>query len=342
MTVRQTLIPQAVRVGKPKIGHTAGIQTVIPASLSAFPRRIYWCDMVSPLMGSKRRFAVLQCEDLPKWKHGDLLWEQLLGEPGDEWVSYHCCSGEFPVASDGVFDGYVISGSHYMATEFAQHPWMKTLFEFIATGLERQHKMFGACFGHQAAALALGGTVARNPAPGQFVYGVHEAVWSNDALHQDYVMAALGSNTETPPPVRIMKSHGQQVVDLPSGATVLASSEACAIEMFQFGTFLGFQGHPELTAIHLRSLIEPAILDSGTISEQQAQQAETTFAKHVANQQSSLHAQSCNYCEALATVPIQIDFYGDRGATLARGKHPCAEPRSHQILRRIIRSFLDA
>jgi len=52
-------------------------------------------------------------------------------------------------------------------------------------------------------------------------------------------------------------SHQDQVVQLPSNATVIASSDYCPNAAFQIGdNVLGFQGHPEFIRGYSRQLME--------------------------------------------------------------------------------------
>jgi GMP synthase-like glutamine amidotransferase len=46
---------------------------------------------------------------------------------------------------------------------------------------------------------------------------------------------------------RLLLSHQDQVVALPEGAELLATSEHAPIAAFQVGSLLGFQGHPEFS-----------------------------------------------------------------------------------------------
>ena len=57
-----------------------------------------------------------------------------------------------------VFDGVMITGSP--ASVLEPEPWMATLQDQICTAYQLHIPLFGACFGHQAIALALGGQVA--------------------------------------------------------------------------------------------------------------------------------------------------------------------------------------
>lgn len=106
------------------------------------------------------------------------------------------------------------------------------------------------CFGAQALAQALGGRVGRNP-DGGFVLKVEEMqlmepLRSSAALRlaQADVAAAGGDGSSnsssngsaaagaSPARVRLIQSHGDQVLELPPGAVVLAQSSTAPYEMW--------------------------------------------------------------------------------------------------------------
>ena len=62
----------------------------------------------------------------------------------------------FPASADD-FDGYVIAGSP--ASVLDQHDWIAKLLEFIRELHDRRVPVVGACFGHQAIALDLRGSL---------------------------------------------------------------------------------------------------------------------------------------------------------------------------------------
>ena len=65
--------------------------------------------------------------------------------------------GVFP-ADLVAFDGFIITGSPASVHDDA--PWVAVLFAQIRQTADLRIPMFGACFGHQAIALALGGNSA--------------------------------------------------------------------------------------------------------------------------------------------------------------------------------------
>lgn len=59
------------------------------------------------------------------------------------------------------FDGVIITGSP--ASVHDDMPWVAPLLDQIREAFQSETPIFGACFGHQAIAVALGGGVTHNP-----------------------------------------------------------------------------------------------------------------------------------------------------------------------------------
>ncbi len=117
-----------------------------------------------------------------------------------EWrvTSFPVKDGVFPKNLDG-FDGIMISGSP--ASLLKSEPWRTRLLDEIRNAYADGTPIFGACFGHQAVAKALGGEVTRNPAGWAFgslkVSVVDKAPWLGPAssfhqygAHVDHVTRA--------------------------------------------------------------------------------------------------------------------------------------------------------
>lgn len=79
-----------------------------------------------------------------------------------DWLTtvFQTHQGQFP-SDITAFDGAMITGSP--ASTRSGLPWIAPLLTLIQQMHEIRFPLFGACFGHQAIALALGGAVAKNP-----------------------------------------------------------------------------------------------------------------------------------------------------------------------------------
>jgi GMP synthase-like glutamine amidotransferase len=191
-----------------------------------------------------RRYAVLDCEDAPRWAGHDENWMALLRRPGEEWRSFRAWADELPPAPEA-FAGYVITGSHHSVNDAGQR-WLGPLFEFVAAAARAEARVFGACFGLQVIATALGGRVEANPS-GRFAFG-SERILVDDGAGE------LG------PALTLLESHGEQATALPPGARRLARSATAEHEMFAIGDHvLAVQFHAEFTPAMLLDKILPRL-----------------------------------------------------------------------------------
>ncbi len=169
-------------------------------------------------------------------------WQNLLAPfcPECHFTVYSVKDGKFP-DDISTYDGLIITGSP--ASVHDLDPWLERLFALIRDAVARQIPLFGACFGHQAIALAMGGKVANNP--GGWVFGTTET------------RVKEGVRGLRPGPIRQYAAHIEQVSELPEGAEICMSNEACEIGGFTIGDHvLTSQYHPEMTGDFIAALIE--------------------------------------------------------------------------------------
>jgi GMP synthase-like glutamine amidotransferase len=275
------------------------------------------------------RVGLVDCEDASKWSdHLDVWREALAGDDESseelEWTRYRACQGELPTAEAlACFDAIVVPGSHHSAVIPAdgQHPpWMQATMDLIRAVVSRGHpQLFGACFGHQLLAAALGGRVDHGE---NFVFKAENVelqvqpwrdwvfrvstVWHTPACIPQpssssralFSMRFTCSNV-TPPQLglcgdvsswrglRMLESHGDSVTELPPGAVALGSSPTCQHEMFSIGdNVLSFQGHPEFSVALLKDRILPALRENKRLSRCEEMAALASF------DEVQIHAQS--------------------------------------------------
>ena len=223
---------------------------------------------------AKARFAVLDCEDAVKWDGHAIALARLLGRAGETWEHHRCWSGELPDLRDiHTYQGLVVTGSHYCVRDEHAHEWIGALKRFIAKVVVHGGvKVYGACFGCQVIAEALGGKVDANPCGLPFVLK-RETVVLTEAMtnrpEYELALAAFppialtgGAASEKKPTrqarLAVLQAHGDVVVSLPNGAVLLAHSETAPCEMFALGEdVLAVQGHPELDAGAMLANIAP-------------------------------------------------------------------------------------
>jgi GMP synthase-like glutamine amidotransferase len=154
--------------------------------------------------------------------------------PDWRFTDYPVKDGTFPATPDGI-DGVIITGSPASVHDGA--PWIARLMDLIRNMAAMDMPMFGACFGHQAIAQALGGRVDRNP--------------------QGWVFGAVATAMERLGPIRLYAAHSEQVTALPDGARVTGSTPGCTIASFAIGTrVMTTQYHPEMSPDFIAALIE--------------------------------------------------------------------------------------
>ena len=173
-------------------------------------------------------------------------WQALLAPlmPDARFTVYSVKDGEFPT-DESIYDGWIITGSP--ASVHDVDPWLETLFALIRRIVARQTPLFGACFGHQAIAMALGGHVAQNP--GGWVFGTTETEVTSQVCELAPWM--------TPGPIRQYAAHIEQVVDLPKDAQVVMANADCPVGGFVIGSrVFTTQYHPEMTHHFIGALIE--------------------------------------------------------------------------------------
>lgn len=169
--------------------------------------------------------------------------------PGWRTTVFAVKDGAFPRAMAG-FDGAIITGSPASVNEAA--PWIGRLFELIREMHAARLPVFGACFGHQAIAVALGGRVGPNP--GGWVHGRIR----NRILFRTGWMEAL------PDPLHLYGSHKEQVAVPPGQAALLMQSERCEVAAMAIGRHIyTIQHHPEMSPAFIAALTEEMAADLG-------------------------------------------------------------------------------
>jgi GMP synthase-like glutamine amidotransferase len=138
------------------------------------------------------------------------------------------------------FDVMIVMGGPQDTWQEDEYPWLRpekaAIKQFVA---DMQRPFLGICLGHQLLADALGGSVG----PGKVSeVGVMTVSKTGDGQADD-VVGSLAN------PLQVLQWHGAEVTALPPGGTVLASSDACAIQALKVGKHAyGFQFHVEVTS----------------------------------------------------------------------------------------------
>lgn len=155
-------------------------------------------------------------------------------------VEYDVTDGELPRDDD--IDGVVITGSGAAVYDTDADPWIEPLLEWIEDGIDRGLLFLGICFGHQALAVALGGTVE---AMGETEIGYREIEQVADCRLFEGI----------PDPFTVFTTHSDTVTELPPGATLIAENDY-GVQGFTQDRIFGVQSHPEYDMETARAVIE--------------------------------------------------------------------------------------
>jgi GMP synthase-like glutamine amidotransferase len=122
------------------------------------------------------------------------------------------------------------------------HDWLKDEKRFIADCVAQGRAVVGICLGAQLIASALGATVGPND--------------HNEIGWFDIEARPVEGAFRFPERATVLHWHGE-TFSLPEGASLLASSEACKHQAFQFGErVIGLQFHLETTPDSLAEMLE--------------------------------------------------------------------------------------
>ncbi|WP_299689269.1 gamma-glutamyl-gamma-aminobutyrate hydrolase family protein [uncultured Tateyamaria sp.] len=153
---------------------------------------------------------------------------------------YMTIGGEVPRDLDEQ-DAYLITGSPLSVLD--DLAFLPALYGFIRACDAARKPLLGACFGHQAIAVALGGRVERQ-------------AWN---IGIDHLRIDTGLPWMTPAAraLDLYQFHHDAVTGLPDGCTRYVQSDACAIAGFAKGHHIfTTQAHPEFTDPFMRCVLD--------------------------------------------------------------------------------------
>ena len=159
---------------------------------------------------------------------------------------------------------------------YENEPWMLQLSEFFKSIPSSKLKLYGTCFGHQLINKAFGGVVAKNENHG-FVFGADEV---KIKIPEDLVGSEISKILENGSSLRMLQSHGDEVVSLGEGARLLGSSARCKNEIVLVrDNILTMQCHPDLTPELMMMNIWPALTGRGAIDPADKEKVEAEMAE---------------------------------------------------------------
>jgi GMP synthase-like glutamine amidotransferase len=153
--------------------------------------------------------------------------------------------GEFPSDLQD-FTGYVITGSPASVND--PDDWIKKLKQFVLQVDAARLPLVGICFGHQAIAAALGGSVGRPDLNNNYGWGLGFAT-THFTEPQPWMLPAQ-------PAIKLLAAHCEQVLQRPPRARIIGSNAFCPnaamlIDQHIFTT----QYHPEMSVEFMDQLV---------------------------------------------------------------------------------------
>jgi GMP synthase (glutamine-hydrolysing) len=179
-------------------------------------------------------------------RHGDFPhWFRLCAALSPVRLQVIDVSAGEALPSPAQIAGALITGSAAMVTERAA--WSERTAGWIRDAMDVQLPLFGVCYGHQLMAHALGGRV-------DYLAGGREIgtqpIELTPAAEDDPLTARL------PASFRAHTTHEQSVLEVPTGATVLARSARDPHHLLRYGpNAISVQFHPEFNADVMRAYI---------------------------------------------------------------------------------------
>ena len=150
-----------------------------------------------------------------------------------------------PLPALAPYDALLVLGGSVGANDDLDAPWLPEVRAMVREAVGTMLPTLGICLGHQLIAVALGGTVEKNPR-GQQV-GLLEHGWLSEA-GQDPLLAGSAL------PRRGVQWNSDVVTALPDGAELLAATPEGEPQAIRFAaTVWGVQSHPEVDVDVLQS-----------------------------------------------------------------------------------------
>ena len=179
------------------------------------------------------------------WPGDEEKFNELVHSVRSEWTTeiFRVKDNIFPESLLD-FDGFIIGGSP--ASVHNDFPWIDKLLKIIRDIQTLGKPIFGACFGHQAIALALGGEVNKNPLG-----------WGHGLVENEIVNQPPWVEKKMLEAFSLYASHSEQVTKLPEKAIIIAKTKNCFVSSFIISTnIFTTQHHPEMSTKFFKALLE--------------------------------------------------------------------------------------
>lgn len=194
------------------------------------------------------RVAIVKAYELDEPKHSGMLQsfrDNVLQQVPDAVIdAYRPMKEDGHLPNPANYDLIIITGGLSNLCQATFEPWVETTLEWIRQVVSQQHitktKLLGVCWGHQAIATALSGSVGSFEHPR---VGVQHIALNDDGRQM------FGNNT-----LKITKFHKRFVQRVPDGFKPLAPDNEILFSDSRL--VLSLQGHPEIYGELSRQLFE--------------------------------------------------------------------------------------
>lgn len=173
-----------------------------------------------------------------------VMAEKLLRQAGaQDWNMeiFNTMEQQYPDSFDR-FDAVLLTGSKFDA--FSDEPWVVELRRRVRTLLAQKKKLLGICFGHQLIAYCMGAKVGRS-----------DKGWGTGRMTYQWVAPDFPA-AEGRSEVALLASHQDQVLELPAGTRLIATSDFCPVAGYAKGEeVFCVQAHPEFVPEYCNFII---------------------------------------------------------------------------------------
>jgi GMP synthase (glutamine-hydrolysing) len=144
--------------------------------------------------------------------------------------------------------GLLVLGGAMDSWDDVATPWLPDVRRLVREAAASGLPVLGICLGHQLAALALGGEVARHPAGA--TVGVRPVGWGPEAAHDPLTASSFRASS-------VAHWNSDVVTRVPADAVVLACTADGGVQAARLApTVWGVQCHPEVDAAIVRTWVD--------------------------------------------------------------------------------------